>query len=150
MYTSTWKISDNEIAGEVTSAFKWNWQIPSNKVKVTVTDGWLTMEGDVQWNFQREAAIRSVNNLIGVKGVTNNITIDAETQDEIEKRKIEMALVGDWSIDDEGIQVVVAGPNVILNGTVPTLYQRMEAERLARNEPGIRTVENELVIEYDE
>ena len=150
MNPGTWKISDNEIASEVISAFKWNWQIPSKRVKVSIEDGWLTLEGDLQWNFQREAADKSVSNLFGVRGVTNNITVNSETHDETEKNRIVLALVRNWSVDDDDIRVVVSGPRVSLRGTVRSMYQKQEAERVAWNEPGVWKVENELIIVYND
>ena len=150
MYNSACKISDHDIADEVLSAFKWNWQIPGRRVKISVVNGWLTLEGDVEWNYQREAAYRSVTNLVGVRGVTNSITIDSETHDEIERHKIEMELVQDWSIDDEDIHVNVIGENVILSGIVHSFFQKSEAGRIAGNSTGVRIVENELVIDGDD
>ena len=150
VFVSTHKKNDNEIASEVVSAFKWNWQIPNEKVKVKVEGGWLTLEGELQWNYQKEAVIKSVNNILGIKGVNNEITIKSETHDEIEKKDIERALGRNWSINDIGIQVKVSGNNVTLSGSVNSLYQKDEAGRIAWNAPGVWTVNNELVIEYDD
>ena len=150
VFVSTHKKNDNEIASEVVSAFKWNWQIPNEKVKVKVEGGWLTLEGELQWNYQKEAVIKSVNNILGIKGVNNEITIKSETHDEIEKKDIERALGRNWSINDVGIQVKVSGNNVTLSGSVNSLYQKDEAGRIAWNAPGVWTVNNELVIEYDD
>ena len=150
VFVSTHKKNDNEIASEVVSAFKWNWQIPNEKVKVKVEGGWLTLEGELQWNYQKEAVTKSVNNILGIKGVNNEITIKSETHDEIEKKDIERALGRNWSINDIGIQVKVSGNNVTLSGSVNSLYQKDEAGRIAWNAPGVWTVNNELVIEYDD
>jgi len=140
---------DNEIANEVLNAFKWNWEVPNDKIKVKVEDGWVTLEGVLEWNFQREAAKNLVNNQIGVKGLTCNITIKSETHDDIEKKDIENALGRNWSIDDDDIEVKVSGNKVTLNGTVHSFYQKDEAERIAWNAPGVWIVDNELVIEYN-
>ena len=148
-FGSTWQKDDNEIAKEVLNAIKWNWEVPDNKVKVKVEDGWVTLEGELHWNYQKEAAKRLVNNQVGVKGVTNKITIKSETHDEIEKEEIESALMRNGSIDNEDIRVKVSGNRVTLNGTVNSFYQRDEAERIAWNAPGVSTVDNELVIDYD-
>lgn len=141
--------NDNEIASDVLSALKWNWGVPSNKVKIKVEDGWISLDGELHWNFQKEAAKDSVKNLIGVRGVTNNITIKSETHDEIETKDIERALGRNWSIDDKNIQVKVTGKIVTLNGTVNSSYQRDEAERIAWNAPGVWLVNNALVVEYN-
>jgi osmotically-inducible protein OsmY len=141
--------SDNEIATEVLNAFKWNYEIPNEKVKIKVENGWVTLEGAVQWNYQKEAAKESAANLVGVRGVTNNIAIKTEMNDSIEKDNIESALMRNGSIDDDDIDVMVSGNKVTLKGVVHSFYQRDEAERIAWNAPGVWNVDNELVIEYN-
>ena len=64
--------NDNEIAKEVVNAFKWSWEVPEDTVKVNVEHGWVTLEGELQWNYQKDAAKKAVKNLAGVKGVTKN------------------------------------------------------------------------------
>lgn len=140
--------NDNEIASDVLSALKWNWGVPSDKVKIKVEDGWISLEGEVNWNFQKEAAKLSVKNLLGVRGITNNITIKSETQDEIKQIDIERAIERNWSIDDKNIQVKVSGRKVSLQGTVHSLYQKDEAERIAWNAPGVWIVDNAIEIDY--
>jgi len=149
-YDSKWKKTDNDIASEVLNAFRWNLEIPNDKVKVKVEEGWVTLEGDLQWNYQKEAAKESVKVLLGVIGVSNNITINSETIDEVEKKDIERALLRNWSINDKDIQVGVSGNKVTLSGNVFSLYQKEEAGRIAWNAPGVWMVDNDLVIEYDD
>ena len=148
-FSSSWgKKDDNEIASEVLSAFKWNWQVPNNKVKVKVEDGWVTLEGELEWNTQKDAAKDAVKNLLGVKGVSNTITIKSETQDQIEKRDIESALNRSWATMDKDIMVKVTDHNVKLSGTVNSWYQKDEAARIAWNAPGVWSVDNELIVDY--
>jgi osmotically-inducible protein OsmY len=142
------KRSDTEIAKEVLNAWKWNWQVPEDKIKVKVENGWVTLEGELEWNYQREAAKKAIKNLSGVMGVISNIKIKSDTHDAIEKADIECALERNSSIDDLGIQVDVAGNNVTLKGIVNSFYAKDEAEQIAWNAPGVWTVDNELVIEY--
>jgi len=147
-YGNYGKKSDTEIANEVLNAWKWNWEVPEDKIKVKVENGLVTLEGELEWNYQREAAKKAIKNLSGVMGVTNNIKIKSETHDAIEKRDIECALERNSSIDELGIQVDVAGNNVTLTGTVNSFYAKDEAEQIAWNAPGVCTVDNELAIEY--
>ena len=116
-------------------------------IKVKVEDGWVTLEGELNWNYQKDVAKKSINNLIGVKGVSNNITIKSETQDEIEKKDIEYALRHKWDINNWDIWVKVSDKRVTLSGIVVSLYQRDEAERIAWNTPGVSVVNNELVVD---
>jgi len=142
--------NDTEIANKILSAFNWNWEVPNDKVKVKVENGWVTLEGALEWNYQKEAAKNAVRNLVGVKGVTNNITVKSETLDAIDRKDIELALSRNWSTYDQNIEVKVLGKNVTLTGSVDSLYRRNEAGRIASNAPGCSSIDNELVIDYDE
>ena len=148
-FAGTWRKDDNEIASEVVNALTVNWEVPQDKVHVKVEKGWVNLDGEVQWDYQKEAAKNAVKSLSGVMGVINNITIKSEAKDEIEREAIERAFRRNWSINDEGIQVSVSGNRVTLTGIVDSVYQRDEAGRLAWNAPGVWAVDNNLVIEYD-
>lgn len=148
-FSGTWRKDDTEIATEVVNALAANWEVPKDKVHVKVEKGWVNLEGEVQWDYQKEAVKNAVKNLAGVLGVTNSITIKSEAKDEIEKEAIERALGRNWSINEEDIQVKVSTNQVTLTGIVDSVYQKNEAGRLARNAPGVWSVDNELVIEYD-
>jgi osmotically-inducible protein OsmY len=147
--TSSGKKDDNEIAVEVVNAFKWNWRVPNDKVKVKVENGWITLEGELAWNCEREAARDAVKNLLGVTGVSNNIQIKSEADEAVEKADIESALKRNWSIYDNDIDVKVAGHKATLTGTVDSWYQKDEAGRIAFNAPGVWSVDNELLVDYD-
>ena len=88
-FPSSWTKTNAEIANEVLNALKSNWSVPKDKVKVKVEDGWVTLEGELPWNYQKEAAKSAVNYLTGVKGVTNNINIKSESHDAIEQKDVE-------------------------------------------------------------
>jgi osmotically-inducible protein OsmY len=148
-FSNTFKKSDTDIANDALKGFRSTWDVPDDKIKITVENGWATLEGEVPWNFQRVAARNIVNNLIGVKGVTNNIKIKPNIQDAIEQREIEHALARNWAVDDEEIHVHVSGSKVKLDGVVHSFFQKEEAARIAWNAPGVLTVDNELVIEYN-
>lgn len=140
--------NDAEITKQVLNGLKLNWEVPNNKVMVTVTAGWVTLEGELEWNHQKHAAKSAANIQLGVKGVTNNIRIKSTSNVEIKKKDIEKALNRNWCIDKRDIVVKVSGNHVTLTGTVNSFYEKDEAERLTRNAPGVWTVDNELIIEY--
>lgn len=142
------KKNDAEVATEIVTALTSNFEIPENLIKVKVENGFVTLEGELSWNYQKEAAKRVVNHLLGVKGVTNNIRIKSDFADQVEKVEIEKALFRNRTVDSEDIHVLVSGNKVTLNGTVTSFYERGEAERMAWNAPGVSKVDNELVIEY--
>ena len=141
--------SDGDIAKEIVSALKWNFQVPNEIVKVKVENGWVTLDGELNWNFQRDAARDAVRHLTGVKGVTNNLKIKSETQDVIEQKDIENAITRNWSMTDANITVKVSGSWVTLTGIVDSWYQKEEAGRIAWKAPGVEMVVNDLVVEYD-
>ena len=146
-FANSWTRSDAEITSAVLSSLNANWVIPNGKVTVSVEDGWVTLEGVLSWNYQREASKNSVAYLIGVKGITNNIIIQSDIHDTIDKRFVEDAISRCWSLDSNNIQVTVLGTLVTLSGRVNSLYQREEAGRIAWKTPGILSVSNDLKVE---
>jgi osmotically-inducible protein OsmY len=148
-YPSSYSKTNAEIATEVLNALKARWDVPGDKVKVKVEAGWVTLTGEVSWNYQKEAAKDAITNLMGVTGVTNNITIKSETMESIEKAAIEKALKLNWSFYDNDIRVRVSGHNATLTGRVNSLYQKDEAGRIAWNAPGVWAVDNELVVDWN-
>ncbi len=149
-YASTYaKKDDNDIAKEIINAIQWNWEVPNDKVKVKVENGWVTLEGELSWNYQKTAAKDAVSKLMGVTGVSNKITIKADSSDSIEKDDIESALRRNWSLDDEDINVKVSDHKVILTGIVGSWYQKEEAGRIAWKANGVWMVDNELEVEYE-
>jgi osmotically-inducible protein OsmY len=148
-YFNGYTKSDNEIATEVLKALSDSWSVPNDKLKVKVENGMVTLEGELPWNYQKEAAKTAINYLAGVKGVTNNIKIKSEVHDAIEKKDVEKALARSWAFDSDDISVKVNGTNVTLEGVVGSIYQKEEAGRLAWKTPGIWSVQNDLVVEYD-
>jgi osmotically-inducible protein OsmY len=141
--------NDNEIAAEVLNAFRWNAEVPGDQLKITVEKGWVTLQGEVQWNYQREIAESAVVNLLGVTGVINHIKIRVNKDDEVEKAAIEDAIDLNWSLSDRDIAVEVSENKVTLTGTVDSWYQKNEAARIAWKAPGVRLVDNQLKIEYE-
>lgn len=141
--------NDNEVAVEVLKALESSWSVPNDKVKVKVENGWVTLDGELPWNYQREAAKSAINYLAGIKGITNNIKIKSEVHDAIEQKAVENALARHWSINADDIKVKVSGTNVILTGHVNSVYQKEEAGHIAWNTPGVWSVDNKLEVEYE-
>jgi osmotically-inducible protein OsmY len=148
-FPNSWSKTDVEIANEVLTALTSNWGVPKEKkIGVKVENGWVTLGGELSWNYQKEAARSAVKYLPGVKGVTNDILIKADRHDAIEQHDVEAAIGRSWSVDDNDIQVKVSGTTVTLSGTVTSWYQKEEAARIAWNTPGIGHVKNELEVDY--
>jgi osmotically-inducible protein OsmY len=147
-YGNSFKKDDTEIAIEVLNTWKHNWGVPDDKIKVKVDNGWVNLEGEVAWNYQKEASENAINNLSGVKGVTNLIHVKTESKDIVEKKAVENALKRSWSIKEHEVKVAVNHDKVKLTGLVHSLYQKEEAGRLAWNAPGVCSVENELAVIY--
>ena len=148
-YPSTYTKTNGEIATEVVTALQARWDVPKDKVKVKVENGWITLTGDLGWNFQREAAQDAIESLMGVTGVTNNIKIKSESKEAAEKAAIENALKRNWAFYENDIRVQVSGHRATLTGTVDSLYEKNEAARIAWNAPGVWSVDNELVVDWD-
>jgi osmotically-inducible protein OsmY len=147
-YGDSFKKNDTEIANEVLNAFKVNWEVPNDRITVNVENGWVTLEGVLERNFQKEVAKHAVEHLAGVKAVTNNITIRSDTTETLEKAAVENAIDRTWSLNTEDIKVNIAGDKVILTGSVNSLYQKEEAGRIAWGAPGVGYIDNQLVVEY--
>lgn len=148
-YSNTLTKTDNDIAHEVLKALKDNWSVSEDHVKVKVEDGWVTLEGELSWNFQRQDAKTAISFLPGVKGVTNEIKIKSDIKDAIEKKDVEKALSRSWSLNAKDITVTVNGTNVKLTGFVDSIYQKDQAEKIVWKTPGIWSIDNDLVVEYD-
>lgn len=138
---------DPDIARAAVDALKWNVSVPKDRVTVKVEKGWVTLEGDVDWYYQREAAERAVRYLTGVKGVSNLITVKARPTTSDIKQKIRHALERGAEFDAERITVEIDGNTAILRGTVRSYAEYRDAERAARNAPGITSVKNQLVVD---
>ena len=141
--------TDADIAAAAVRALEWDAFLPAGKVHVTVSKGWVTLKGEVDWQFQKQDSERVVRRLTGVKGVTNLVTVKQSkvTPAEI-KRKIEDALVRTAETDAQKITVEVDGSKVILKGTVRSWAEKEEAARQAWAAPGVTLVDNRITIMY--
>ena len=138
---------DPDIARTAVNALEWNILVPHDRIKVKVEKGWVTLEGDVEWYYQKEEAERAVRSLTGVKGVSNLIMVRAQPAPSDVKRKIREALQRGAQFDADRITVETQGGRVILRGTVRSYAEMRDAERAARNAPGVTDVENRLTVD---
>jgi osmotically-inducible protein OsmY len=132
--------TDSDIAAAAVHALKWNTSIPADKIHVTVDKGWVTIKGEVEWQYQKQEVERVIRPLWGVKGVSNLITVKPLASPADLKRKIEDALVR----SAQSITVEVQGSKAVLKGRVRSWAEREEAERTAWLAPGIAAVDNQI------
>jgi osmotically-inducible protein OsmY len=139
--------SDADIARSAVNALEWNTYIPHDRIKVKVQKGWVTLEGTVEWQYQKEVAANAVRHLVGVKGVTNLIGVKSVASANV-KEKIENALKRSAEVDAQRITVETVGDKVTLWGSVHSFAERKEVERAAWSAPGVSVVENHIMIEF--
>ena len=137
---------DPDIARDAVASLKSELPISHDRIKVIVKDGWITLEGAVEWQYQKTTADTVVRKVKGVKGVTNVITVKPKVEPSELKRKIQEAFKRNAEVDADRITVEAHGSEVVLKGTVRSWIEREEAERVAWSAPGITHVEDRIVV----
>ena len=137
---------DPDIARDAVAAIKSQLPISSEHIKVVVKNGWVTLEGRVEWQYQRSTAENAVRRIKGVKGVSNLIQLKPRAAPAEIKRKIEEAFRRNAEVDANRITVEANGGEVILKGTVRSWVEREEAERAAWSAPGVTKVEDRIIV----
>ncbi|MBC7467253.1 MAG: BON domain-containing protein [Bdellovibrio sp.] len=135
--------TDEEIARMALNAFDWNYSVPKG-IQVTVEKGWVTLTGEAEWEYQRNAAKNSVMQLLGVVAVSNRITIKQKAQPSDIKLRIEEALARSAVVESKNITVAVLGNTVTLSGDLDSSAEIEDARSAAWNAPGVMHVTNLL------
>jgi osmotically-inducible protein OsmY len=137
---------DPEIARDAAAAIKALLPVSSEKIKVVVKNGWITLEGNAEWQYQRSTAENAVRRIKGVKGISNLITLKPHAEPSEIKRKIQDAFKRSADVDANRIVVEADGSTVTLRGTVRSWVEREEAERVAWAAPGVTNVVDQIVV----
>jgi len=140
------KRSDTEIAAAAEQALGWNTGVTADKIRVTVENGWVTLQGEVDWDFQRQTVYKAVRPLMGVVGISNEIKLKARPAPADVARCIEEALTRQALREAKRVQVDVSGATVTLRGTVHSWQEREAVQGAAWSVPGVQSVINDLRI----
>jgi osmotically-inducible protein OsmY len=141
--------SDTDIAHAVVNALRWDIQVPDDRIKATVDDGWIALDGEVEWQYQKWAAESAVRNLTGIKGVSNLLTVkprNASTHEVGQKIKDSMRRHAERDADK--ITIEAKDGRVTLRGTVSSFVERQDAERAAWQALGVTNVEDLIAVAY--
>jgi osmotically-inducible protein OsmY len=138
--------TDTDIAAAVLNALRWDAVIPIDRIHVTVSQGWVTLKGEVDYYFQKTDAEHTIRRIAGVKGVTNLIIVKPHVLPSDLKQSIEKALIRNAQTDAKNITIEVQGSKVILRGTVRAYAEKKAAERTAWSAPGIAEVDNQIMV----
>ncbi|QAY86147.1 BON domain-containing protein [Pseudomonas arsenicoxydans] len=140
--------NDADIARSAENVLEWTSNLIKESIKIKVEDGWVTLAGDVEWEYQRREAVGAIRNLMGVKGVSNNILIKSTASARGVKAEIAEALKRRAIIDSQKITVDVQGADVTLSGTVDNWAERELAAHSAWSTAGVKNVQNNIIVSF--
>ena len=140
------RYSDTELAHRVVNALAWDVEVPNEKIQAKVEDGWVTLEGTVDWQYQRNAAERAVRYLGGIKGVSNLVTIAPLASPYDVALRIKAALHRTADVEAKRVHVSATDGKVVLTGTVRSWPERADIERAAWSASGVQTVDDRLAV----
>jgi osmotically-inducible protein OsmY len=143
--TGSAKRTDEDIAKAALNVLSWDGNVPTDAIKVAVSNGWVTLSGQVEWYFQKDAAAHDIRNLMGVVGISNEATIKPRIDTDVIAEDIEFALNRSW-FDTKRIKVKAEGTKVILTGKVDNWSDFEEASEVAWAAKGVTSIENDIVI----
>lgn len=138
--------SDPAIVKAAVQALRWNTPVPDDRITLLVDDGWITLDGTVDWQYQRLAAQNAVSRLVGVTGVSNRMQLEERPPSEDIREQIEAAIARTADLDASDLELRVYGGSAFLSGHVASWAQREAAERAVWSAPGVTSVENALVV----
>lgn len=147
-YGADFKKTDKEIAKAIVDAFEWNSSVPEDDITVKVENGWAYLSGEVQWSYQKNAAKNAIKDLLGVKGVSNSISLKNNIKPTEVKDKIKKAFQRMATLDADGIILETHGNTVTLRGKVHSIKEKEDAETAAYKAPGVYDVKNELKVQH--
>lgn len=142
--------SDAEIAAAIKNALVWHSAVNEDKIEIKVDDGWVYLDGSVQWDYEKKAAENAIQNLLGVRGITNRILVNAKSLDPVDiKKHITSAFLRSATIDSSAISVETSGSKVTLKGKVRSWMEKQDAENVAWSLPGVLEVANQIEVDTE-
>lgn len=141
-------LTDGEVASSVINTLRWNTVIPDEQIKIKVSNGWVYLSGEVDWNFQKDAVMNAIRGLKGMRGVTNEIIVKPRVQSAKIKENIRKALERKADLEADNIRVETIGDRVVLKGSARSWNERKAIAHAAWSTPGVALVEDRIVISY--
>jgi len=139
-------LSDTDLARAAANVLSWNSSVPADRIRISVENGWVTLDGTVDWQYQKDGAARAIAELTGVRGVDNLVSVNPALDATGIKEQIEAALRRSAAVEDRNILVEVNNDKVILHGEVRSIAERDEAERIAWTAAGVADVADHILV----